>query len=41
VKQADIDAGDGLEGALTSEEREELRRLWRGNRVLRQERDFP
>lgn len=40
VKQADIDDGDGPEGALTSEERKELRRLRRENRVLQQERDF-
>jgi transposase len=38
VKQADIDAGrrDGL----TTEEREELRRLRAENRVLKMERDF-
>ena len=40
VKQADIDEGNGPEGALTTEEREELRRLRRENRTLRQERDF-
>lgn len=40
VKQADIDDGNGPECALTSEEREELRRLRRENRVLQQERDF-
>ena len=40
VKQADIDEGCGAEGALTSEEREELRRLRRENRVLEMERDF-
>ena len=37
-KQAEIDAGEG-EG-LTSEEREELRRLRHENRVLKQERDL-
>ena len=40
VKQADIDDGHGPEGALTTEEREELRRLKRENRTLKMERDF-
>jgi len=40
VKQAEIDAGQGPEGALTTEEREELRRLRRENRRLQSERDF-
>ena len=40
VKQADIDEGHGPEGALTTEEREELRRLRRDNRRLEMERDF-
>jgi transposase len=40
VKQADIDDGRGPEGALTTEERDELRRLRRENRRLEMERDF-
>ena len=40
VKQAEIDEGKGLEGTLTTEEREELRRLRRENRTLEMERDF-
>ncbi len=40
VKQADIDEGQGPEGALTTEEREELRRLRREVRTLEMERDF-
>jgi len=40
VKQADIDAGRGPDGALTTEEREELRRLRRENRTLKMEREF-
>jgi transposase len=39
VKQAEIDAGRGPEGALTSEEREELRRLRRQVHTLEMERD--
>lgn len=38
VKQADIDRGAGPPGALTSDEREELRRLRRENRQLREDR---
>ena len=41
VKQAEIDEGHGPEGALTTEEKEELRRLRRENRTLKMERDFP
>ena len=40
VRQEEIDAGPGPEGALTTEEREELRRLRRENRTLQMERDF-
>ena len=38
VKQSAIDAGQGRPGELTTEEREEPRRLRRENPVLRQER---
>ena len=40
VRQAEVDAGGGPEGALTTEEKEELRKLRRENRTLRMERDF-
>jgi transposase len=40
VTQAEIDEGRGPDGALTSDEREELRRLRRENRTLEMERDF-
>jgi transposase len=39
VKQAEIDEGRGPDGALTTEEREELRRLRRQVRTLEMERD--
>ncbi len=40
VKQFDIDQGRGPEGALSSEEREELRRLRKENRQLREDREI-
>ncbi len=40
MKRAEIDAGRGQAGELTSAEREELRRLRRENQVLRQEREI-
>lgn len=40
VKQAEIDEGSGPAGALSSEEKEELRRLRAENRRLQMERDF-
>ena len=40
MKQAEIDKGHGPEGALTTAEREELRRLRRRVRTLEMERDF-
>jgi transposase-like protein len=40
VLQAQTDAGTGPAGALTTEEREELRRLRRENTTLRMEREI-
>lgn len=40
VKKAKIDAGEGPPGALTTAEREELKRLQRENRQLRMEREI-
>jgi len=40
LKQADIDEGGSPQGGLTTEEREELKKLRRENRILEQERDF-
>jgi transposase len=39
VKQADLDEGQRADG-LTSDEQEELRRLRRENRILREEREI-
>jgi transposase len=40
VKQAEVDAGRGPAGALTTEEREELSRLRKENRILKEEREI-
>ena len=40
VRRADIDAGKGPAGALTTAEREELARLRRENKRLQMERDI-
>jgi transposase-like protein len=40
VKRADIDAGQGAPGALTTAEREELTRLRRENKRLQMEREI-
>ena len=40
VRQAEVDAGHGAWGALTTAEREELGRLRRENRTLQMERDI-
>lgn len=41
IRQADVDRGDGPEGALTTAEKEELRKLRREVRQLREEREIP
>jgi transposase len=40
LHQADVDAGRGRPGELSTAEREELRRLRRDNHILRQEREI-
>jgi transposase len=40
VKQAKVDRGDNPGGALNTEEKEELRRLRRENKRLKQEREI-
>ena len=40
VRQADIDQGKGPKDALTTEEKEEIRKLRREVRTLKMERDF-
>ena len=40
VKRAEIDAGRGTSGELTTDERAELTRLRRENRLLQQEREI-
>ncbi len=40
LRQADADEGRGQPGDLTTDEREELRRLRRENHVLKQEREI-
>jgi transposase len=40
LRQAEVDAGRGPSGALTTAEREELARLRRDVRTLRMERDI-
>ena len=40
MKRAEVDAGRGQDGELTTVEREELRRLRRENQVLRQEHEI-
>ncbi len=40
VRRADIDAGAGPVGALTTDERKELERLRRENKVLQMEREI-
>jgi len=40
VQQAEVDAGEGPEGAVTTAEKEEFRQLRRENRELRMEREI-
>ena len=40
VRQADVDAGKGPEGALTTEELQELRQLRKENKILKMEREI-
>ena len=40
LRQAAADAGQGPPGALTTDERDELRRLRRENHILKQEREI-
>ena len=40
IRQADIDEGNGKNGELTTDEKEELRRLRREVKALKNERDF-
>ena len=40
LRQADADEGRGQPGELTTDERDELRRLRRGMKVLQQEREI-
>ena len=39
LRQADADAGQGPPGALTTDERDEWRRLRRANHILKQEQE--
>jgi transposase len=40
VKQAKVDRGDNPRGDLTTEEKEELRKLRRENKILKEEREI-